>query len=218
MLTPVHPAQRFRAPTSITAGVPLKRLLDRHAVVLLGESFAAVVPGFDARRFRGQALRGLQPLEFMERAAHLARALGAQLPQDFAQAGPLVIASLGPPLTTTAGNGLAPFFYLPHSQLIATQGLESPEVGLQACYALTRRFTAEFAIRPYLLQHRELTLQMLATWVSDPDPHVRRDPRFHHLSEALHNVLRVRREVQGQTHGATRAGGAPPKLPRRDQS
>jgi 3-methyladenine DNA glycosylase AlkC len=174
MPTEPHPAQRFRAPTSITAGVPLKRLLDRHAVVLLGESFAAVVPGFDARRFRGQALRGLQPLELMERAAHLARALGAQLPQDFAQAGPLVIASLGPPLTTTAGNGLAPFFYLPHSQLIATQGLESPEVGLQACYALTRRFTAEFAIRPYLLQHRELTLQMLATWVSDPDPHVRR--------------------------------------------
>ena len=169
-----HPAQRFQAPAGITAGVPLKLLLDRHAVVLLAESFAAVVPGFDAKRFRTEALRGLEPLELMQRAAHLASALQAQLPADFALAGPLVLASLGPPLSVTAGNGLAPFFYLPHSQLIATAGVESPVVGLQACYELTRRFSAEFAIRPFLLRHPEVTLARLAIWASDPDPHVRR--------------------------------------------
>ena len=42
----MHPAQRFAAPRSIEAGVPLKSLLDRRAVTLIGESFADVVPQF----------------------------------------------------------------------------------------------------------------------------------------------------------------------------
>ncbi len=170
----LHPAQRFRAPAGITAGVPLKNLLDRRAVALLGESFAAVVPGFDDGRFRRQAARGLEPLGLMERAQHLATALRAQLPADFSLVAPLVVASMGPTLRSTGGNGLAPFFYLPHSQLIAIHGLAAPQAGLQACYELTRRFTAEFAIRPFLIQHQDLTLATLAEWVTDPDPHVRR--------------------------------------------
>ena len=35
-------------------------------------------------------------------------------------------------------------------------------------------FTAEFAIRPFLVAHTDLALDHLARWVEDPDPHVRR--------------------------------------------
>jgi hypothetical protein len=44
-----HPSQRFLAPSAIHAGVPLKELMDRRLVTLIGESLAAVVPGFDPR-------------------------------------------------------------------------------------------------------------------------------------------------------------------------
>jgi len=39
---------------------------------------------------------------------------------------------------------------------------------------LTPLFSAEFAIRPFLEQHTELTLNTLAQWCNDADDHVRR--------------------------------------------
>ncbi len=170
----MHPAERFNAPMTMTAGQPLAAVLDRQAVVLLAESFAAVVPGFDPARFRARANRGLADLGLMDRAAHLAAALAEQLPADFPTAAPLVIASLGPCLTRTRGNGLRGFFYLPHSHYLATYGLADPAWTLRACRELTRRFTAEFALRPVLAAAPEFCLAELTNWVSDPDPHVRR--------------------------------------------
>jgi 3-methyladenine DNA glycosylase AlkC len=39
---------------------------------------------------------------------------------------------------------------------------------------LTRRFSAEFSIRPFLDRWPGRTLERLAEWTRDPDPHVRR--------------------------------------------
>jgi 3-methyladenine DNA glycosylase AlkC len=169
-----HPAERFSAPAAIQRGSPLKQLMGRQAVDLLAESMAAVAPDFDAARFKRRALRGLEALEFKPRAEHIARALAEQLPEDFAEAAKILIASLGPELIKTEGNGLATFFYLPHSQVIAHRGASSLESGLRACYELTKRFTAEFCIRPLLAAHQEASLKRLAVWTADPNPHVRR--------------------------------------------
>ncbi len=143
----LHPAQRFRASANIQKGVPLKRMFDRRLVELIAEAFAAVVPGFDTARFRATAVRGLAPLGLLERSARIAAALTEQLPEDFDEAGPLLIAALGPPLTATEGNGLAPFFYMPYAHVIAERGVTRFESGMRANYELTRRFTAEFSVR-----------------------------------------------------------------------
>lgn len=170
----LHPAQRFTAPASIRPGVPLKDLLGPTLVRLIGESLAEVVPGFDERRFRREAARGLDGLELKKRAAHIARAMAAQLPESFDDLAPLLIASLGPPLQRTDGNGLAPFFYLPHTELIAVHGPSSFASGMAANYEVTKRFTAEFSIRPFLVRHRSKCLRVLRRWARDDDPHVRR--------------------------------------------
>ena len=39
---------------------------------------------------------------------------------------------------------------------------------------LTRRFSAEFSMRPFLVRWPERTLARLMDWTRDPDPHVRR--------------------------------------------
>jgi 3-methyladenine DNA glycosylase AlkC len=41
-------------------------------------------------------------------------------------------------------------------------------------YELTKRFTAEFSIRPFLERYPHRTLKTLRCWASDPNPHVRR--------------------------------------------
>lgn len=170
---PSHPIERFRAPAGIHAGSPLKDLLGRTAVRLIGESFAAVMPDFDQPAFVSEACRGLGGLELKPRAAHIAAALARRLDRDQARAASQLVASLGPPLVATSGMGLRPFFYLPHSAWLHGH-CRDWAAGMDACRALTRRFTAEFAIRPFLIREPARTLAQLARWTADPDPHVRR--------------------------------------------
>jgi 3-methyladenine DNA glycosylase AlkC len=170
----LHPAQRFAAPSTIETGKALKAVVGPPLVALIAESLAAVVPAFDARRFRARATRGLDALELKARAAHVAAAMTEQLPEDFDAAGPLLVRSFGPPLAATGGNGLAPFFYFPHATLIAERGVARFASGMAANYELTKRFTAEFSVRPFLVAHRDRCLKTLRAWTRDPDPHVRR--------------------------------------------
>jgi len=169
-----HPSQRFIAPSSIQDGVPLKELMGRKLVVLIGESLAEAVPGFDVRRFQTCAMRDLDKLELKERASSIGRAMAEQMPASFDELSPLLIKSLGPPLEQTEGNGLAPFFYFPHAHLIAASGVSSFDSGMAANYEITKRFTAEFSVRPFLVQHRSKCLAVLKRWARDDNAHVRR--------------------------------------------
>jgi 3-methyladenine DNA glycosylase AlkC len=143
-------------------------------VALIGESLAAVWQPFDRKRFTQLASQGLDQQELKGRAALIARAMAEVLPQDFPSAAEVLIASFGPQLQATNGNGLAPFFYYPHSEFIGTFGVEHFKSGMQANYELTQRFTAEFSIRPYVIAYQSPCLKLLKTWASDPNPHVRR--------------------------------------------
>jgi 3-methyladenine DNA glycosylase AlkC len=59
-------------------------------------------------------------------------------------------------------------------ELVARRGQTQPERALATLHALTQRFTAEFAIRPFIVQHPALVFGTLQRWVADPSPHVRR--------------------------------------------
>jgi 3-methyladenine DNA glycosylase AlkC len=110
----------------------------------------------------------------LERARHIAEALAGELPEDFPAASEVFIASLGPCVSATENNGLRGFFYMPHSAYLANYGLADFETGMAANYELTRRFTAEFSVRPFIMRHQRRALARLKKWTRDPDPHVRR--------------------------------------------
>ena len=170
------------APGAIRKGATLRDLLDAEAVACLAENISLVYPHLHQDGFRRLALDGLEPLGLMERGPHIARALHRFLPDCFDTAVNLLLASLTPPLPRTEGNGLAVFFYYHHTCFIAEYGLDPQynqgrdpfETSMRAQYELTRRFSAEFSIRPFLLRQQERTLARLAKWTTDPDPHVRR--------------------------------------------
>ncbi len=169
-----HPIFRFTAPTSIQAGSALKHLLDTEYLELLGQSLQRVYPKFNRSQFLKAATIGLDTLELVPRSKQIALEARAQLPDDIASLTKVMIESLGPELIQTERNGLTPFFYLPHSQIIAAYCLDSLENGLHACYELTKRFTAEFCIRPYLIKYTDQCLATLQSWTRDTNPHVRR--------------------------------------------
>jgi len=66
------------------------------------------------------------------------------------------------------------FRHLPHVLFVAEFGLDHFDAAMRAQHDLTRRFTAEFSIRPFIERHPQQTLAVLGDWAADADPHVRR--------------------------------------------
>lgn len=172
--TALHPAVRFVARGGMEKGATLKSILCPACVELIGESIASVCDRFDEKGFVRKACRGLEGLEFKSRAGHIARVMAETLPGEFPEQVEVLVRSLGPALTKTEGNGLAPFFYFPHSCFIGDYGVGHFEAGMRGNYELTKRFTAEFSVRPYIAAEPGRAIETLMGWASDGNAHVRR--------------------------------------------
>jgi 3-methyladenine DNA glycosylase AlkC len=155
---------------------PLKTFFSAALVRRLAQDIARVHASFPVRAFVGQACAGLDELELLDRGKHIARALAAHLPAAYPEAISILLRSLGPEHATDelVGAGMAPFYYLPHVTFVAERGLDHFELSMHAQYELTKRFTAEASIRPYIAGDPERTFAVLRTWAGDPEAHVRR--------------------------------------------
>jgi 3-methyladenine DNA glycosylase AlkC len=156
--------------------VSLKTFFSPALVRRLGADIARVHPAFPEARFVARASSGLARRELLDRGRHIAAVLADCLPREYPQALAVLLRSLGPEHATDEllGVGMAPFFYLPHTLFVAEHGLDHFDLSMEAQYALTKRFSAESSIRPYIARDPERTLAVLRRWTDDPSPHVRR--------------------------------------------
>jgi 3-methyladenine DNA glycosylase AlkC len=153
---------------------PLKQQFGPQIARDIARMVARVHAGFDASSFVKASLKGLEALELLPRAWHIAHILRAHLPDDYPKAAAILVASLGPKLDRTEDLGMGTFVYLPHVFLVAGYGLDDFEASMHAQYEITQRFTAEFSIRPFIERYPDATLARLALWARDANPHVRR--------------------------------------------
>jgi len=153
---------------------PLKNQFGPEIPNRIAGMIRAVHPEFPTSAFLADATTGFDALDLTPRAWRIARALRSHLPEDYAEAARILIASLGPKLDKTEKLGMSVFLYLPHVFFVAEYGLDHFELSMRAQYELTQRFTAEFSIRPFLERYPGKTLSLLRTWARDPSPHVRR--------------------------------------------
>lgn len=155
---------------------PFKHRIDRRAV----ERIAAAIglPGFDRAAFIADADR-LDALELKARVTHIADALARHLP-PFPAALPALIGALGEPVPIEApdadadDSGLRGFGAWPLLRYVARHGLDHPDAALAALGAMTSRFSAEFAVRPYLARHPDAAWAAVQDWAASADPHRRR--------------------------------------------
>jgi 3-methyladenine DNA glycosylase AlkC len=154
----------------------LKTFFSPALVRRLAESIRSVHPTFDSKAFVWSATRGLDELELLDRGKHIATTLARHLPTDYAEAVAILLRSLGPAHETDEliGAGMAPFFYYPHTVFVAEHGFDHFDLSMQAQHELTRRFSAEGSIRPFIAHDPERTLAQLKAWTRDPNAHVRR--------------------------------------------
>ncbi len=162
------------APRSIQAGASLGDLLSLDVIGVLADNLVLGGAKLNKKNFLRDASRGLEELAILQRGHHVAQVMRDHLPEDYPEAIEIILNSLTPPNEATEDLGLAVFFYLPHVSFVANFGLEHFDVSMTAQYELTRRFSSEFSIRPFLKKYPQKTLSVLKKWTKDPDPHVRR--------------------------------------------
>ncbi len=153
---------------------PLKNQFGADIPRRIGQMLASVDPSFDTDGFVAGALEGYDELELTPRAWQIARSLRPFLPDELPDALELIVRSLGPEIEGTDLKGMDGFLYLPFVFFVAEFGLDDLETSLRAQYELTKRFTAEFSIRPFLVRYPHETLARLRRWATDPNVHVRR--------------------------------------------
>lgn len=126
-------------------------------------------------RFSRDCLDGLdeRAAQRGENAGHIAEVIRSHLPLRFEHAAEVLAASFGPELPSTDSFGMAPIRYLPHSICIRRDGLGSFDTAIRPQYELTKRFTAEFSLSPFLVRHPQQTLDQLQQWATDSNLHVR---------------------------------------------
>jgi len=152
----------------------MKNGLGREAVTRLSEALFQTCPDFDGVRFEREALAGLEELELKERVSHLIEVLHGHLPEDF-EAGVAVLRKIPPQWDFGAKEDpLAGFAAWPLIDYVGIHGLDHPQQALSVLKILTPLFSAEFAVRPFLEKHTELTLSTFSEWCGDSDAHVRR--------------------------------------------
>jgi 3-methyladenine DNA glycosylase AlkC len=165
---------------------PFKNLINPGTVSRAAHHLQRTWPAFDSQRLTVLASQGLDALELKARAMQLTDALEATLPPDFGRAATIIENSLAPPIPLDPrgepmaqsgahhDDGLSGWVVWSLGEFVARRGMDDVPRALRCLHALTQRFSAEFAIRPFIQTYPELSLKTLSTWVRDPSAHVRR--------------------------------------------
>lgn len=148
-----------------------KNGINADLVLRIGLHIQQQHPEFDLKSFVSLS-PNLKNLELKPRVRLIRDHLKEQLPENYNKALAILLkAVLKPKPNVKALHG---FDLWPVTEFIQLHGIKDFEKSLQALYALTPLFTAEFALRPFLIQEPKKTLKVLHIWAKDRDHHVRR--------------------------------------------
>lgn len=170
------------APRAIAKGSSLADLLNENAIYYLARNIEIVHSSFDSEAFVKQCINAPEGLALMAKGQFIAKVLHQFLPSNYQAAINILTQTLIDADESSEEFGLAGFFYLPHSFYIAQYGLDAKynegidpfDISMKAQYELTQRFSAEFCIRPFLIEQQARTLETLKDWQFDRNRHIRR--------------------------------------------
>ena len=152
----------------------VRDVFNENVVNQLAGNLKRVWQGFDAQGFSFSINSRLKSMTFSERNNLIRDTLWEYLPKNYARALKIILKGLPPELPTCEVTGYDGFIVLPQNEFVAKYGLEYYDLSMQALYKMTKRFTAEGAIRPFLQKYPEQTRAFLSEWAEDENCHVRR--------------------------------------------
>lgn len=160
------------------ARIPFKdQFFTREKVELIAGEITHVDSAFGADEFVAMVVARFPELELKARIAWITTCLDRHLPRDFREAVSILVRSLPAPVNPALSDGdFGDFIYAPYAEYVARHGCtaEDLEFSLAMLRDITTRFSAEFAIRPFLDAFPDQVLTTLLAWTEDQHYHVRR--------------------------------------------
>ncbi|MEL6964305.1 MAG: DNA alkylation repair protein [Pseudomonadota bacterium] len=158
---------------------PFKNAISPALVNLIAFHLGRQLPAFDRASFVAPLLERLPALELKQRVRLIADALHEALPSEVGSRHRIMAAMLHPDVETRANwesteDGLCGWGVWPLTHVVGEHGLADFDASLHLLREMTKRFTAEFDVRPFLVQDQQRAIGLMATWVDDPNEHVRR--------------------------------------------
>lgn len=158
----------------MTESQPLKNYFGIELAQHLADIIKPIYPSFQTDSFIVQIAQDVDLLELKDRVALIGTALYDHLPSDYLESLPIILKVLGPEMGEDDGMFVSGFQLMPIAYFVEVYGLDHYEESINALYEITKRFTAEFAIRPYIIRYPDRTLERLRDWAKDDNHHVRR--------------------------------------------
>ena len=146
----------------------LKDEISSDVVELLAGALYDQYAEFDIDAFTQAVTSKLETLELKDRVSLIADTIAEQLPSHYPSALAIVV--------QVAKTGIDQWAAWPLCSFVERHGTADPEASLAAMSTLTKRWSCEFAMRPFLNQHLELTRNHMRKWTTDHDESVRRLP------------------------------------------
>lgn len=156
------------------SSVQLKTIFNPVVIRNLDQTIKGVFPQFDSDTFVQQASQNLDTLELKQRSHQICLALNSCLPDKFASAIAILLSAMGEDDGTGGIEGYAGFRFMPFLDYVVLRGMADPDLALESLVKMNLYFSAEFAIRPFILNYPAKTLPRLTAWASHPDWRVRR--------------------------------------------
>lgn len=152
-------------------------LFNKTKVRKLASEIKAAYPEFNQVGFEQAVLKDFPKQELMERVRGIRDQLRNFLPRDFEKAVTIMLKALPPELDPKqTDNDFGDFIHAPYTYYVATYGSTNKNVSLSlnALREITKRFSAEGALRDFLNSFPKETLAAVEEWSKDKNYHVRR--------------------------------------------
>ncbi|MDX2163221.1 MAG: DNA alkylation repair protein [bacterium] len=159
---------------TISTTSPFKLHYGANLAELLAAKIVSVYPAFRSDAFVQQVAGGVEALELKGRVHLIRDALRDYLPGDYRDATALLLAILGDELPAEDGMFNLGYWVMPIAAYVQAYGLDHFELSMRALYEITKRYSSEEAIRPYLVRYTDRVMPILHEWTADPSAHVRR--------------------------------------------
>lgn len=158
---------------------PFKNVFSPELVGWLADHIGRHAQGFDRIAFESAILPTLEDLELKERAQLIADAVHGGLPDEHAERARILTAILHPDEFDHANqpsgeDGICGWGILPLTMVVGQHGIADFDRTLGLQKEMTKRFSAEFGVRHFLLADQDRALEIMSGWIGDPNRHVRR--------------------------------------------
>lgn len=160
---------------------PFKNNFSLHLVTSLAKMLSAKIPEFDKDGFEVFIYDHFSQLELKQRSSRIAEGLSIYMPEDLSVCARVIEEILHPEdvsnfnQNTLEHNKLAGWMIMPVADFVSRRWIASDfKGGMNLLKKLTRRFSAEFAIRAFIIADTEKAMDCILEWSKDANEHVRR--------------------------------------------